>query len=543
MKKYRANLVDIFKRSVYPAEICVQNGRILSVYEIDGPAEKYILPGFIDAHVHIESSMVTPVEFSREAVKHGTVGSVSDPHEIANVLGIQGVDFMIENSRHTAMKILFGAPSCVPATSFESSGATIDAKGVEELLRRPEIGFLSEMMNYPGVVYGDGEVVEKISLALKNDMPIDGHAPGLRGKDLKIYAESGITTDHECFTQEEAEEKIFHGMSILIREGSGAKNFEALIPLLEKHPDRIMFCTDDLHPDDLMEGHINVLVKRALDLGYNLFDVLRAASYNANEHYKLNIGMLRPGDAADFIVADSLTNLTVLSTFINGKEVFSDGEVHIKSIKGETPNKFNARNIKASDLKIEAKKNHIKVIQAIDGELITRKKVFQARIVDGCIQEDIKLDVLKIVVVNRYKQIEPALAFINGFNLRKGALASSIAHDSHNIICVGTSDKEIAETINWIIDNKGGIAVHDGKMVSGLPLDIAGILSSDTVENAAEKYKALSGIAKSNGSDLKAPFMTLAFMSLLVIPELKLSDKGLFDGNSFEFTSLFDELA
>jgi adenine deaminase len=538
MKLY-SNFIDIHSRRIYPAEITIQNKRIISIREKKLKADHYILPGFVDAHVHIESSMVTPAAFSEVAMRHGTIAAVSDPHEIANVLGLDGVDFMVKNAAKTPMKILFGAPSCVPATSFESSGSEIDSKGIFNLLQNPDIGFLAEMMNFPGVIQGDPEVIEKLSVAKKENYPIDGHAPGLRGKDLEKYAAAGISTDHECFSYEEAIEKISLGMKILIREGSGAKNFQALIPLLQEYPDRIMFCTDDIHPDDLIKGHINLLVRRAIGEGYNIFDVLCAAGKNAADHYGLDIGMLREGDPADFIIVDSLEKWNVLETYINGSSVFKDGRTSLDLVASEKPNKFNIQKIQSHDLIVKAEGEDLRVIKAIDGELITKEVRTRGKTEGGDVVADIENDTLKIAVVNRYSQSKPAMGFINGFGITKGALASSIAHDSHNIICVGTSDEYMAEAINWIIEHKGGIVVNDGNHLKGLPLDIAGIMSSETVEYAALKYNELTSIAKELGSEMKAPFMTLAFMALLVIPEIKLSDKGLFSGNEFSFTSIF----
>jgi adenine deaminase len=524
---------------MYPARIEITQGRISGISPAHQPVKGYILPGFIDAHVHIESTMVTPVAFSREAVRHGTTGTVSDPHEIANVLGAEGVEFMVNNAKNTPLKIVFGAPSCVPATPFESSGASIDAAAVKKLLQMPEIGYLSEMMNYPGVVFQDEQVMQKIEAAHQQGVPVDGHAPGVMGEELVKYAGAGITTDHECFTYEEAVEKIGQGMRILIREGSGAKNFNALIPLLRNYPDKVMFCTDDLHPDDMVQGHINLLVKKAISAGYDLFDTLRAASLNAIRHYHLDVGTLRVGDPADFILVDSPEHFQVEATYINGEPVYLDGKVTIPEIVPSAVNKFLIGEISATSIRVQQEGNLLRVIHAIDGELITREKVVAPHIENEFVVSDTTNDILKIVVVNRYMNVPPAVGFIHGFGLKKGALVSRIAHDSHNIICVGTDDASITETINWVIRNKGGIALHDGEKVHGLPLEIAGIMSSGSVAYAADKYKELSETAASLGTRLKAPFMTLAFMALLVIPDLKMSDKGLFDGRSFSFTPLF----
>jgi len=536
----KANLLDVVNRTMYPAEVFIVDGRISDIHRVDEKLDEYILPGFVDSHIHIESSMLTPVEFSRAAIPHGTVSTVSDPHEIANVLGRKGIEYMIENAKHTPLKILFGAPSCVPATDFESSGAKISSQDIAELLEMDSIGYLSEVMNYPGVIYEDDEVVRKLEIAKKGNYPIDGHAPGIKGEDLKKYCESGISTDHECFTIDEAREKISHGMHIQIREGSGAKNFENLVPLLNEFPEKVMFCSDDLHPDDLLNGHMNLLVKRAVQLGYDLFDVLRAAAYNAIQHYNLNVGLLRVGDPADFITVNSLEDWEIKSVSIDGVFCFERGELRVDEMKAAAINKFEAVEIDEKAIAIQATGTSLKVIQSIDGELITKTATVADIIPGENVVSDIKKDILKIVVLNRYENSKPAIGFIKGFGLKKGAIASSIAHDSHNIICVGVSDHDIKETINWIIKSKGGIVAYDGNTFIGLPLPVAGILTNQTAEYAAEKYKKASGLAKELGSELKAPFMTLAFMSLLVIPELKLSDKGLFDGKNFTFTPLFE---
>lgn len=533
------NLIDVHTCTIFPAKIHFEKGRIVSIKKTKEEVLNFILPGFVDAHVHIESSMVTPAAFSRTAIKHGTIGLVTDPHEIGNVMGVNGVKFMIDDAKHTPVKILFGAPSCVPATEFESSGAGIDVDGVRKLLQMPEVGYLSEVMNYPGVINDDKELLAKIKIAKDLQVPIDGHAPGVKGENLKKYANAGIGTDHECVSLDEAIEKISLGMKILIREGSGAKNFMALIPLLKAYPDQVMFCSDDLHPDDLISGHINRLVKRALDMGFNLFDVLRAAGLNAINHYKLDVGLLREKDPADFIVVDSLENFKVLQTYINGKRYYNEGEVNIPVHATPVINNFNIEKIKNEDILVPVKGKYMKVIKAIDGELITKIEKYPVLTSNGYAVSNLNKDILKIVVVNRYTPSPPAVAFIQGFGLKHGALASSISHDSHNIVCVGTSDYEIVDTINWIIENKGGIAIHTGENVCGLTLEIGGIISTKSVEDAGLNYLALSNEAKKIGSKLKAPFMTLAFMALLVIPELKLSDRGLFDGISFSFTSLF----
>ncbi len=538
----KGNIVDVVSRRIFPGEIFVENGKIVNILERNEEYENYILPGLIDSHVHIESSMLIPSRFSYFAVKNGVVAVITDPHEIANVLGIKGVDFMIEDSKKVPLKVYFGAPSCVPATSFETSGAVLDSKAVNELLKRKEIYFLSEMMNFPGVVFGDEEVLKKIEAAKKHGKPVDGHAPGLSGEDLKKYVQAGISTDHECFTLEEAEEKIALGMKIQIREGSAAKNFEALYPLIDKYPDKVMLCTDDSHPDDLKKGYINKIVKMAFAKGLDVFNVLRAATLNPVKHYGLDVGLLQEGDFADFIVVDNLENFNVLQTYINGQKIY-DGENVLFDFPEltEKPNKFVKNYLMEDDLRIEPKSSKIRVIKAFDGELITETIVADAKIENNNVVSDVENDILKIIVLNRYQKAKPAIGFITGIGLKQGAIATTVAHDSHNIIAVGVNDYEILKVVNKLIDLNGGLVVSKGdENLEYLTLDVAGLMSAENNPlTVAEQYENLNKLAKELGTPLHAPFMTLSFMALLVIPELKLSDKGLFDGKAFKFTVLF----
>lgn len=531
----QGNIVDVLQKRIYPGEIEVNNGTLTKIREITAPTTPhYILPGFTDSHVHIESSMIIPSEFARMAVVHGTVSTVSDPHEIANVCGIEGVEFMINNGKKVPFKFNFGAPSCVPATIFETAGAALNSADVKKLLEKEEIKYLSEMMNFPGVLYKDEEVMKKIAAAHALGKPVDGHAPGLRGEQAKQYIEAGISTDHECFTKEEALDKLQYGMKILIREGSAAKNFEALIELLNEYPDKIMFCSDDKHPDSLAEGHINQLCARAIAKGINLFSVLQAACVNPVLHYKLDVGLLRENDPADFIIVKDLQSFEVLQTYINGKLVAENGRSLIDPVTENIINSFDCKFVTADDLKFCY--NHeqtIPVIEALDGQLITNRLEVPPAIQDNLIVSDPENDILKVVVVNRYHAAPVAKAFIKNFNLKEGAIASSVAHDSHNIIAVGADDESLAKAINLIIAEKGGVScVSNTKaMVIGLP--VAGLMSNGDGYKVAEKYTAIDRMAKSLGSGLSAPFMTLSFMALLVIPHLKLSDKGLFDGDNF----------
>ncbi|MGQ0740393.1 MAG: adenine deaminase [Bacteroidota bacterium] len=564
-------LVDVHRQKIYPATIIVQNGRIVSIGQTKDSGlltNDYILPGFIDSHVHIESSMLVPSEFAKLAVVHGTVATVSDPHEIANVCGMAGVEFMIENGRTVPFKFNFGAPSCVPATTFETAGAALDSNDVEKLLQRDEIKYLSEMMNFPGVLNKDPEVMAKIAAAHRLNKPVDGHAPGLRGEKARLYIE-GISkqteskvppcggfrgaTDHECFTAEEALDKLQYGMKIIIREGSAAKNFEALIDLLNDWSDRMMFCSDDKHPDSLVLGHINQLCARAVAKGIDLFKVLKAACINPVLHYKLDVGLLRVGDPADFIIVKDLNDFEVLRTFINGVIVAENGKSKIKTVKSGVVNNFSCNKKRVEDFEVSVndtplRDGGIPVIEALDGQLITNRLFFEPSVMNNKIVSDAERDILKIVVVNRYNNAPVAKAFIKNFGLKRGALASSVAHDSHNIVAVGVDDESICRAVNLVIEKEGGVSATSPLTLSTsgegasnpkeliLPLPVAGLMSNEDGYKVAADYTAINKMTKEDlGSTLASPFMTLSFMALLVIPHLKLSNLGLFDGDSFSF--------
>jgi adenine deaminase len=482
--------------------------------------------------------MLVPREFARLAVVHGTVATVSDPHEIGNVLGLKGVEYMLENGAQVPFKFYFGAPSCVPATPFETAGAEITAEDIEELFQKPEIKYLAEMMNWPGVLNRDPEVMRKITLAQKFGKQVDGHAPGLRGEQARQYIEAGMTTDHECFTKEEALDKLKYGMKILIREGSAAKNFEALIELLHDYPDMMMFCSDDKHPDNLVESHLNELVKRALAKGIDLFKVLKAACLNPVKHYQLEIGLLHENDPADFIVVNNLQDFEVQQTYINGILVAEKGKTNIEFAPSTIINNFNTDLKKPEQFKLAAQEGEkVRVIEAFDGQLITKEIWQAAKVEQGNAVSDVANDVLKITVVNRYQNAEPAVAFIKNVGLKTGAIASSVGHDSHNIVAVGCDDESICRAVNLIIKAQGGVAAVDGPAEKLLALPVAGIMSAEDGYEVAQAYSRIDAMAKAMGSTLASPFMTLSFMALLVIPALKLSDKGLFDGESFRFVN------
>ena len=534
----RGNIVDIEKRSVFKGEITINNGKIVSIVQKDCEEDHYILPGFVDAHIHIESSMLVPSEFAKIAVRHGTVATVSDPHEIANVLGVKGVEFMIENGKQTPFKFNFGAPSCVPATSFESSGAIINAKAIKTLMANPDIKYLAEMMNYPGVIFDDPEVYEKLKWAKHFNKPIDGHAPGLRGNDLSKYISAGISTDHECFTYEEAFEKLQKGMKVIIREGSAAKNFEALIDLLDEHYNHMMFCSDDKHPDDLLVGHINQLCSRAIARGKDLYKVLQAACLNPVNHYGLDVGQIKIGDPADFIIVEDLKEFKTLQTYIDGNLVYENGSSKVKHVNFEILNNFKAQPKSIEDFQLRSEADKIRVIECLDGELITKELIADAKIHNGNLVSNTETDILKMVVVNRYEDQDPAIAFIKNFGLKEGAIASSVGHDSHNIIAVGVSDEAICKAVNLLIEHKGGICAVSPTEQKVVALPVAGIMSDKNAETIGKAYSELDDMAKRLGSTLHAPYMSLSFMALLVIPELKLSDKGLFNGKTFQFTTV-----
>ena len=527
-------LVDLHNRRIYPAEIIVKDKRIYTISEIREAPDHFIMPGFIDAHIHIESSMLVPHEFARKALEHGTVATISDPHEIANVLGLEGVQYMIDNARKAKLKFHFGAPSCVPATNFETAGAIIDSSQIRQLLESTDIHYLSEMMNYPGVLHRDPEVMQKIEYAKTIGKPIDGHAPGLKGRDARMYIESGITTDHECFTLDEALDKLKYGMKIIIREGSAAKNYNALHSLIESHPEEVMFCSDDKHPDDLLQGHINEIVKRSLKLEYDLFDVLRIACLHPVSHYNMNVGLLRPGDAADFICVKDLVDFEILSVFMDGDQVVTNGRSDLENLSYEIKNKFEISPRSLEDFK-HSPDPIISVIVAIDGSLITEQMEVNSRQdPDGNVVFDHD-DILKICVVNRYQEAPVAIGYIHGFGLNEGAIASTVAHDSHNIIAVGYDDGSICRAVNLLIETRGGLSAVSGVDQRHLPLPIAGLMSDKSCEQIGGDYSLIDSFVKSMGCTLRAPFMTLSFMALLVIPKLKMSDLGLFDGEKFDF--------
>ena len=556
MNKISGQIVDVVSSRIFRGTIFIDNGKIIDIIEDDNDNSQIIMPGFVDSHVHVESSLLVPTEFARLVVPHGSVASVSDPHEIANVLGVDGVRYMIEVGKKSPFKFYFGAPSCVPATTFETAGATLNSDDIEELLSSDDIKYLGEMMNYPGVLFNDDEVSKKLEAARRHAKAVDGHAPLLKGDDLKKYCAAGISTDHECSSIEEAKEKILNGMKIQIREGSAANNFDALIDIIRDYPEKVMLCTDDAHPHELIKGHINMLVKKAIDMGYDIIDVIKAATINPVRHYNLEVGMLQKNEPADFIVIDNFKDFNILKTYIDGILVAENGKSLLESVPVDTINNFVAEKVTADDFTVIDEDRDINIIGVVKGELLTEKLVGRAKRVKSpsrrvaespsrlvetnLLVSDVENDILKIAVINRYEKKKPAVAFIKGFGLKKGALASSVAHDSHNVIVIGCDDESMAMAANMIIENKGGFAVYADDVKMCLPLPVAGIMTNEDAFKVAADYQRLKDLSKTLGSTLSDPFMTMEFMALLVIPKLKLSDKGLFDCEKFELISMYN---
>ena len=529
------HIVDVVGKRIFDGSLVIDGGRIAAIEEHSVSDGSFLLPGFVDAHIHIESSMMPPASFAQLAVRFGTVATVSDPHEIASVLGAPGIEYMLDSARQVPLKFFFGCPSCVPATSFETGGAVLDSAAVAELLKRDDIGYLSEMMNYPGVLAGDEEVMRKIAAAHELGKPVDGHAPGLKGDEARRYIAAGISTDHECFTLEEAQDKLRYGMKIIIRGGSAARNFEALKSLLATHPEMCMLCSDDKHPDDLLVGHINALVRRGVADGFGLFNVLQAACVNPIEHYRLRVGLLRKGDPADFVVVNNLEAFEVKQTWIDGVKVYDHPRVAFDWSQPAAPNHFDCAPKAPEAFAVPDEPRYHEVIVAVDRQLITQRERRELPVAGGMLQADPAGDVLKLAVVNRYQNVAPAVAFIKHLGLRRGAIASTVAHDSHNIIAAGVNDAMIAKATGALVGCRGGICYVDDDTEAVLPLPIAGLMSDLQPEEIAHRYAEIDRLAKAAGSTLSAPFMTLSFMALLVIPKLKLSDRGLFDAERFAF--------
>lgn len=559
-------MLDVITDSIYPARISVEGGFFKEIVPIvinddsELDISGIILPGFIDSHIHIESTMLTPAQFAKLAVRFGTTSVVCDPHEIVNVAGTDGIDFMIENSKSVPFNFYFSIPSCVPATCFETSGAILDSETIGELLKKDEAVALGEMMNFPGVINGDGEVLAKLEKAKELGKPIDGHAPLLSGKDLDKYIAEHISTDHECSNFAEAIEKKEKGMKIMVREGSSAKNMEALFDFSDrldywknhesfgKMPNEVLekrihlpifdfIVSDDKHTTDLIKGHLNESIKKAIDLEVSPISAIEMVTVNPSTHYNLNTGAIVKGMQADYVVVDNLNDLNILKTYVAGKCVFDGENVLFDVEETEFKNTFDVSKKESEDFEISCDEPSadVNVIRCFNGELITEAESATLETKNGFVQPDLEEDILKIAVVERYGGNSIANGFITGFNLKKGAIASSVAHDSHNIVVVGTNSEDMANAVNCLIDNEGGFAIVDGDFEDSLALPIAGLMTNEDSHEVAEKLEKLHKTAADFGCKLDSPFMTMSFMALLVIPAIKISDKGLFDCINFEF--------
>ena len=530
-------IIDPIKRETYGAEIRIANGRIQKITPNSAITAPYIIPGLVDSHVHIESSMLTPANFARAAAKHGTVAAVCDPHEVANVAGVDGLKFMLADAKNASIKLMFGAPSCVPASPFDECAQPFTPSIIGSLLDSG-MEFLGEMMNYPGVIGADKQVMGIIAEATKRKKPVDGHAPGLGGSALNAYAQAGISTDHECYTMPEALEKIALGMKILIREGSAAKNFDALHPLISSHPGMVMFCTDDCHPDDLERGHINALLRRAVADGHSIYDALMAASINPAKHYGIDMGLLREGDWADFVVIDSPQQCRPIATYVNGKDVLAEASQCPTTLLPHSYVFPNPDEIARISLSVVAKTARCKAIGVLIDQLVTEPWLFD--VVPGQVVEaNPAADILKIVVVSRYNPSRYSVGFIHGIGLKRGAIADSTAHDSHHIVAIGADDASIMHAMTYIAEQGGGLCVAVDGQVRGLPLPVFGLMANAPVESVGSAYSQINALAIETGCTIKAPFMTMAFMALSVIPKLKIIPAGLFDGEKFDLTNMF----
>ena len=536
-----AKYLNVFSNEFLCGDIAVANGLIAGVGKYDGKTEidvsgKLVLPGFIDAHIHLESSMVTPAEFAKAVVAHGTTTVITDPHEITNVMGIDGVEYMIQASQNLPIDVHFMMPSCVPATEIDESGAELDCKDIDLYLDNKKVLGLAEMMNYVGVINGDKNVLSKIVTSQAHHKKIDGHAPELSGNDLNAYIAAGVYSDHECSTFENALEKLRKGQFIMIREGTAAHNLKALMPLLtQQYYSRCMFATDDKHPSDLLHGgHIDYIVKQALKNGADPIVALKTATHHAARYFLLNNkGAIAPGYLADIVVVDNLEDFNVETVFKRGKLVF-DGEV--KDFSAPTVDEklaekcfdtFHLDSVTPSSFKVDGK---LGLIGLVGGELLTRNLGTADKI-------DVENDILKIACIERHKGTNHiGVGYVKGYSLKSGAVATSVAHDSHNIITVGCNDDDIAVAVNAIKDSKGGVAVvENGKIKALLELPIAGLMSDEPLTTVNEKLENAKSSAYELGADKSIdPFMTLSFLSLPVIPSLRITTKGVFDAENWK---------
>jgi len=546
-----ASIINVFSGEIIPGSIAVAKGYIAGfgsypakrVVDMKG---RFVAPGFIDAHVHIESSMSCPAEFARCVLPHGTTTVAADPHEIANVLGAEGIGYMIDSSKDQPVNIYYTLPSCVPATDMETSGAKLGADDLLPFMNNSQIIALAEMMNFPGVIYRDNEVLRKIEGMKKQRKPVDGHAPGLTGRDLHAYISAGISSDHECTTEKEAKEKLNAGMHIMIREGTGAKNLKNLLPIINRQTSRrLMWCTDDRHPHDIIkEGHIDFIVRSAIRMGLDPLTAIQMATINTAEYFGLNnVGAIGPGRQADLVVFSDIKNPVIEEVYFRGNLAAREGKI-LPEIKKPAPlNIWPSMNVDIDkiDFSIPAVSRQARVIEIIPHQLITGQSLIKVAVSGNSAISDIKRDILKIAVVERHKGTgNTAVGFVRGFDLKQGALASSVAHDSHNIIIVGTNDEDMKTALEAVFKMGGGLAAaSNGKILANLSLPIAGLMSLQPVKTIKEKLDNLIDISREFGSSLNDPFMTLSFLALPVIPELKITDKGLVDVAKFRIVPLF----
>ena len=547
-----ARLVNVYSGEIYRTDVAVLDDRVVGLGDYSGLKEwdlggKIVAPGFMDAHIHLESSMVTVPEFVKAVVPMGTTSVVSDPHEIANVMGLEGISYMLKSSKYNPLNVFMMLPSCVPSSSLETSGSGLRAMDLFFMLNQDWILGLGEVMDYSGLLKGDPAVLDKIKIV--GDKIIDGHAPGLAGGDLCAYAAMGISSDHECSTREEAIEKLRLGMTVMIREGGVAKNMKALLPLVTpENQQSFVFCTDDRHPQDLAdEGHMNAVIRRAMVLGLDPVTAIRMCTINIARHYGLDdLGAIAPGKKADLVVIDNFDDFTVEMVFKNGRLVARGGRLLprvLGRIRRPEPlrGSINIQWLRRDYFEIPAARGRCRVIGLVPGQLITEKELHEPKVEDGRAVADIERDILKLVVVERHHASpRMGLGFVRGFGLKRGAIASSVAHDSHNIIAVGTNDADIMEAVTKIRKLQGGFtAVVGEKLVGSLPLPIAGLMSAKSVREVNDELKRLLAVTKGMGCRLEDPFMTLSFLSLPVIPHLKLTDKGLVDVDARRIVPLF----
>ena len=546
-----ARIINVFTGEVAPDAVAISDGMIVgfgpyeaqTVVDVDG---RYVAPGFIDSHVHIESSMACVAEFARAVLVHGTTTVAADPHEIANVLGSAGIEYMLHSAEHQPMNLYFTLPSCVPATGMETAGARLTAEDLRPFLMEEKIVALAEMMNYPGVLMRDPDVLSKITAARQQKKPVDGHAPGLKGRELHAYIAAGVQSDHECTTAQEAREKLAAGLAIMIRQGTGAKNLQALLPLVNaKTSRRMMWCTDDRHPNDLIaDGHIDSIVREAIQSGLDPHLAIQMATLNPAAYFGLShLGAIAPGKQADLVVFSDIKKPVIQQVYCRGILTAENGkirpEVQFPATATVTPAMhIDLQNI---DFSIPAEQDRIRVIEIVSDQLITRERIEATPVKNHQAVSDPSKDLIKIAVVERHKGTgNIGKGYIKGLGLKQGALASSVAHDSHNIIIVGTSDEDMRAALEAVVEMGGGLAaVSNGRLLAGLPLPIAGLMSLESVSTVRDQLERLIAITHDMGTTLQDPFMTLSFMALPVIPELKLTDMGLIDVSKFEIVPLF----